>query len=74
MDLPKKPWLCTKGLARYIGLSPSFFEKGRVKGYGPPFHKIRGSVRYKMEDVDAWLGAHRQELDRPYDSDVEQKA
>lgn len=51
--------ICTKGLARYTGLSASFFEKGRVYGYGPPYRKLRGRVLYKKSEVDAWLEAHR---------------
>jgi len=50
---------CTKILARYTGLSTSFFEKGRVYHYGPPYRKLRGRVLYKKSEVDAWIEAHR---------------
>ena len=54
---------CTKRLATYTGLSPSFFEKGRVYGYGPPYFQLRGRVRYRKTVVDAWIEARRREPD-----------
>ena len=50
---------CTKRLATYTGLSPSFFEKLRCYGGGPPFYRIGRGVRYKIKDVDAWLELKR---------------
>lgn len=50
--------LTTKEVATVTGFSTSFFEKGRVYGYGPDFLKIRGKVLYRKSAVDEWLTAH----------------
>jgi predicted DNA-binding transcriptional regulator AlpA len=54
-------WLCTKQVARLTGLSPSFFEKARMRGRdnGPAWHRIGGRVRYRKSDLLAWLDACR---------------
>jgi len=41
--------------ARYLGLSRSTLEKFRVYGGGPRYHKYLKVVRYRPEDLDAWL-------------------
>ena len=64
MTFPKRTWLCTKELATYTGYSESFFEQLRCYGGGPPFYKIHHSVRYRIEDVEAWLEEHRSEPGR----------
>lgn len=46
---------CTKTLSRLTGMSASFYEKGRIYGYGPPYRKLRGRVLYKRLEVEAWL-------------------
>lgn len=46
-------------LARYTGLSISFFNNARVQGGGPPFHKIGGAVLYKISEVDRWFNSRR---------------
>jgi len=55
----KERLLTTKELAELSGISVSFFEKGRVLGYGPPWFKLRGGVRYLYEDYLAWLARGR---------------
>lgn len=52
--------LTTKQLPAVTGLSQSFFEKGRIYGYGPPFIRIRsgkraGKILYRPADVELWL-------------------
>jgi predicted DNA-binding transcriptional regulator AlpA len=42
-------------VADYIGKSVSFVQKLRSTGGGPRYLKIGASVRYRQEDVDAWL-------------------
>lgn len=48
-------YLDTKGAAAYLDCSPSFLNQGRVRGDGPPFRKLGHSVRYKRDDLDAWM-------------------
>ena len=50
----------TKQLPQITGLSKSFFEKGRILGYGPKFIRGRsggrsGKVLYRLSDVERWL-------------------
>jgi len=45
----------TAEAARYLGLSRSTLEKFRVYGGGPRYHKYLKVVRYRPEDLDAWL-------------------
>lgn len=54
--------LTTKQLPEITGLSKSFFEKGRIYGYGPKYLKIKSSSRhgkilYRETDVLNWLAA-----------------
>ncbi|GGE55813.1 hypothetical protein GCM10011517_24310 [Actibacterium pelagium] len=50
--------LTTKEVASLTGFSTSYFEKGRVYGYGPKFLKIRGKVLYRLTEIDTWVEAH----------------
>jgi len=48
--------LSTSDLSEMTGLSISWFEIARCKGYGPPFKRLsHRAVRYKRSDVLAWL-------------------
>lgn len=54
--------LTTKQLPVLTGLSKSFFEKGRIYGYGPQFIRIKsgartGKILYRPEDVELWLAS-----------------
>lgn len=58
-------FLTTKQLPDVTGLSTSFFEKGRVYGYGPQFIRIKsgrraGKILYRPEDVERWLASQEQ--------------
>jgi hypothetical protein len=45
----------TATAARYLGLSRSTLEKARVYGGGPKYYKYSKVIRYRPEDLDAWL-------------------
>lgn len=47
--------LDTKQAASYVGLANQTLNERRVKGGGPKFCKIGRAVRYKREDLDAWI-------------------
>ena len=52
--------LTTKQLPEITGLSKSFFDRGRIYGYGPQFIRIAsgsraGKILYRPEDVERWL-------------------
>lgn len=57
--------LTTKQLPEITGLSKSFFEQGRIYGYGPKFIRIKsggraGKILYRPEDVEYWLASQEQ--------------
>ncbi len=61
-----KSLLTTKDVARLTGLSASYFEKGRIYGYGPKFIRLQatgktGKVLYRLEAVEEWLAAQERE-------------
>jgi predicted DNA-binding transcriptional regulator AlpA len=52
--------LRTPQAAAYVGLSTSTLEKLRLTGNGPVYQKAGPKiVVYRIEDLDAWLSAHR---------------
>lgn len=52
--------LTTAELARYLGRAASSLEKDRVSGrLGLPFVRLGRLVRYRPEDVEAWVAARR---------------
>ena len=54
------PVLNTEQAAAYVGLAKSTMEKLRVFGDSPVFTKYSTRiVRYRIEDLDAWIAAHR---------------
>jgi predicted DNA-binding transcriptional regulator AlpA len=52
-----RPLLDNKETADRIRKSPSWLNHARQTGTGPRYLKIGCQVRYRPEDVDAWLEA-----------------
>ena len=61
--------LCTlteSEAARFIGMSRSYLRQSRMNGNrvgrtpAPPWLKINRSIRYRINDLDAWLEQFRQ--------------
>lgn len=50
-----KRFLTTKEASEYLGLQPVTLECWRSRGGGPPFVKMGRAVRYRSEDLDAWV-------------------
>ena len=42
-------------VAKRVGMSVASVRHWRVKKTGPRFYKIGAAVRYRPEDVDAWI-------------------
>ena len=57
--MPEKVFINTARAAHYLGLSPRTLEKLRVTGGGPIFVKMGRRVSYCIQDLDAWVDAHR---------------
>ena len=49
--------LTTTEAAEFLGISPSYLAKARMKGTGPRFIKFGRSVRYRPADLDEFLRA-----------------
>lgn len=48
-------WLCTKELARKLGLSYRTLENWRQRNMGPPYTRLgRKIVRYNLAEVREW--------------------
>lgn len=58
MNYPRLQTLTTEEAARLVGLSRKTLEAKRLTGEGPRFLKLGRSVRYRREDIDAWLAAN----------------
>jgi excisionase family DNA binding protein len=49
--------LTTKEAAQYVRLGKPTLERFRLTGVGPNFCKLGGAVRYRRDELDAWLKA-----------------
>ena len=48
--------LNTRDAAQYLGLSQTCLEHWRMLRTGPPFVRVGArSIRYRLEDLEAWL-------------------
>ena len=47
-----------RDLAAYLGKSTAWCERARWSGDGPKFIKLGRNVRYKADDVLAWIDAN----------------
>jgi excisionase family DNA binding protein len=56
-----KELLTTKEVARLLKLSPKTIQLMRHEGRGPRFIRIGSSVRYRQEDIEAWLASIAEE-------------
>lgn len=48
-----------EGTAAYLGVPARTLEDWRYKGRGPAFCRVGKHVRYRREDVEAWLESQR---------------
>lgn len=56
--LPMTPeYLTADQVAQMTGFSTKSLEAYRAKRQGPPFLKVGHSVRYRADDVRAWMEA-----------------
>ena len=47
--------LTAKDAANFLRVSPSWLAKSRMRGDGPPYAKIGGSVRYSEGALVQWV-------------------
>ncbi|MFK4790455.1 helix-turn-helix transcriptional regulator [Microbacterium sp. ZW T5_56] len=49
------PLMHSRDIATYLKVSESTLSRWRSAGTGPPFIRLGGIARYRVEAVDAWL-------------------
>ena len=47
--------LSLRQLAEYLGVPPSSVYYWRTQGKGPPGFQVGKALRFRVDDVDAWL-------------------
>jgi predicted DNA-binding transcriptional regulator AlpA len=51
------PLLTTQAASELLGIDRRTLERYRVTGAGPKFVKMQQVVRYRVEDLQAWLAS-----------------
>lgn len=51
--------LSERQVADMLGIKPGTLNQWRVRRSGPVYVKVCRSVRYRLEDVEAWIAANR---------------
>ena len=54
---PLRPFSSERLVAELLGVRPGTIRKWRMNGKGPPYVRIEGTVRYRAEDIRAWLAS-----------------
>lgn len=49
------PLMDSREIAAYLKISESTLSRWRSDGQGPPFVKLGGIARHRLDAVDAWL-------------------
>lgn len=60
----QSPLLHSRDVATYLKVSESTLSRWRSAGTGPPFIRMSGIARYRIDAVEAWLA----ELERDHAS------
>ena len=50
------PLMHSREVAAYLKVSESTLSRWRSAGTGPPFLRLGGIARYRLDAVDLWLG------------------
>lgn len=53
--LTVSPLMDSREIAAYLKVSESTLSRWRSAGQGPPFLRLDGIARYRINAVDAWL-------------------
>jgi predicted DNA-binding transcriptional regulator AlpA len=53
------PLLPERDAAYVLGLSTAWLQRERWAGTGPAYVRHRRAVRYRLEDLQAWIASHR---------------
>ena len=55
------PFLTIFDVADWLQVSPHTLRKWRKDGLGPPGVRVGGAIRYRPEEVEAWIEAQQPE-------------
>ncbi len=58
---PRERLLSPDDLAAYLSVPLKTIYRWRYRGEGPASYRVGRHVRYKLEDVEAWLRARREQ-------------
>lgn len=47
-------YLTERELTVYCGIAVRTLQGWRIRGLGPPWVKLRGAVRYRLDDFELW--------------------
>jgi len=47
--------------SRIGGVTPASLRRWRHRRQGPPYHRRGKSIRYRVDELDAWIAAQRVE-------------
>lgn len=64
--MQENTYFTTKTLAEYAHTSTRTLERWRSEGGGPPFRKWGHKVLYNIDDVEAYLDAHKHDHTSQY--------
>jgi hypothetical protein len=56
VSVPRR-YLSERELHSYSGIAVRTFQNWRLRNMGPPFHKLCGSIKYDVQEFDAWVKA-----------------
>lgn len=59
VELRGRGALDTADAALYLGFAKATLKKWRVTGDGPSYVRVGSKIVYRVEDLDAFLSAHR---------------
>lgn len=54
----QKSFLSTAEAAAVLGLKESTMRVWRSQGKGPGYYRVGSAVRYKMDDLEAWIATN----------------
>lgn len=57
--MPEYKWLTDHEVAKLLGRSTDTVRWWRLDKKGPPYYRMAGRIRYRLDEVEAWLVATR---------------
>ncbi|MFL6098803.1 MAG: helix-turn-helix transcriptional regulator [Actinomycetales bacterium] len=64
LNVKRAALLKTAEVGTLTGLAPAHLANMRSQGRGPRFVRLGAAVRYRREDVEAWIADHTVETSR----------